>query len=62
MQHTHFDLDIEHSLRVNLEAERGLNVVSQTLLITLLHSSPLLLERWVVYVLEQPLKYDMSAG
>ncbi len=51
----YLDLDVEHRIRVDLEAERRLDVVREALFVALLHHRPLLLERRVVDVLEQAL-------
>ena len=49
----YLNLDVEHRVRADLEPERLLDVLRQTLLVALLHRGPLLLERRVVDELEQ---------
>ena len=43
-------------MRINLQPKRMLNITRQPLLVTLLDSRPLLLERRVIGVLQQPLE------
>lgn len=50
------DLYVEHRLRVDLEAERGLDIVREALLVALLDGDPLLLEARVIDILEQTLE------
>ncbi len=53
---TYLNLDIEHRMCINLETQSVLHVVCEPLLVALLHRRPLLLERGVIDVLQEPLK------
>ena len=52
---TNLDLHIKHGVRVDLEAQRGLHVPREALLVALLHHRPLLLECRLVNMLQQAL-------
>ena len=50
-------LHIEHRLGIDLDAEGGLNIVSQPLFVRLFDGGPLLLELGVVSVFQKTLKF-----
>ena len=51
------NLNIKHRLRINLDPKRSLNMMRKPLLITLLHSSPLLLERRIINEFEKTFEF-----
>ena len=61
-QHSpYLNLHIEHSVRVDRDAEVGLDVLRKTLLVRLLDRDPLLLEQRVVDVLQEALELEQVA-
>jgi len=51
------NLHIKHRLRINLDPKRSLNMMRKPLLIALLHSCPLLLERGVINGFEKAFEF-----
>lgn len=50
------DLHVEHRHRVDLDSELGLDMMCESLLVTLLYGGPFLLERRVISKLQQALE------
>lgn len=49
-------MHVKHRLGIDLDTKGGLNVVSQPLLVRLLHSGPFLLEQEVIGMFEETFK------